>query len=550
MNSFKKLDKTTEQAVMSAIEKIIDNSRHDKDADLNKVAADVFKATDGMTPELIKRACEAYNKSKSVHTLQKRAADNRAEDFALIDSDLVINNVYGYHKKAAGAFTLNPPALQENMLVELHEGLKKVASDDDEKGFDIDGRAIERQIYRVGKDIEKKLERFHTKIAGHREASEDAMRRVCQIVRRLPSKQIQKVARLTVNRYGDDGVRFMKVVGALTENDFKLQKTAAAAIFPLEEPYTSVSIAIDEAKAHNHFGNMLAKAAGAAWDANKLAAKNAWVDALNATDTASGFLRGAGKVGQAATRKLLDPIAEAVKVPLRGALTMEKSFDDGTKVFSPELVNNLKSLQAKEMFFDVASDDFTKDYPIEDTIQAYNNVVGTMPDLVNERYTPWVKALVREQLVQGNVYDSAAIKQMQDIGKEVAKGRITDVDEAVRTLEQTKGSTAPGMTEAQVSALLGEGGDSGVQRSGGSDKGSIGLKEVEERRSRQSDARLKEEDRAEKARVAAAKEEQAKRKTQAEKDRDEANRKLKKRQATIASLMAQLAEARKGRGRA
>ncbi len=498
--SFTKLDKRTEQAVMSAIEKIIDNSRHAPDADLNKVAADVFKETDGLTPQLVRRACEAYNKSKSVHTLQKRASDDRAEEFPLIDSDQVISIVYGYHKKAAGAFTLTPPTVQENMLENLHEGLKKVASDEDEdQGVDIDGRAIERQIYRTHKDLEKKVERFHYKVAEHREKSENAMHRVCQIIRRLPNKQINKVARLTVNRYGKDGVRFMKVIGAFTDNEFPLQKTAAAAIFPLEEPYTSVSIAIDEARNHNHFNKMLNKVADVGLlegigEANRQTARAATVDTLNVPKQVGGFgqgaMKGLGAVGRTATRKLLDPLAAMAKAPVVGGLTMDKKYDDGSKVWSPELTNDLKALQAKQMFIDVASDDFTKDYPIEDTMQAYNNVVGAMPELLSDKYTPWVKALVREQLVQGNMADAATIKQLQDIGKEIKKGRTADIDEAVKQLEQTEGTSRPGMSEEQAKALLGEGGEAAPSGGGGGskDSGGVGLKEVEEKASKDEKA--------------------------------------------------------------
>lgn len=533
--SFNKLDKKTEQAVMSAIEKIIDNSRHAPDADLNKIAADVFKETDGLTPQLVRRACEAYNKSKSVHTLQKRAADNRAEEFPLIDSDQVINQVYGYHKKAAGDFTLNPPALQENMLERLHEGLKKVASDD-EKGFDIDSRAIERQIYRTHKDIEKQLERFHIKVASHREASENAMRRVCQIVRRLPKKQLNKVARLTINRYGEDGVRFMKIIGAFTDNEFPLQKTAAAAIFPLEEPYTSVTIAIDEARSHNHFGKMLEKVAEvglgqAIMDANRLSAKAATVDALNMPrqlgGTMQGALKGVGDIGRVATRKLLDPLATMAKAPVIGGLTMEKKFDDGSKIFDPSLTNDLKALQAKQMFIDVATDDFTKDYPIQDTMQAYNNVVGAMPELVNDKYTPWVKALVREQLVQGNVADAATIKQLQDIGKEIKKGRTADIDEAVKQLEQVAGTSRPGMSEEAATAIVGgapeSGGGGGGGKGGGKSEGGISYKDVEELAGKgeksESDRLKAEADAADKqasARLKDAKAEEAKRRTEAQ----------------------------------
>jgi hypothetical protein len=441
--SFKKLNKTTEQAVMSAIEKIIDDSRHMPDADLNKVAADVFKGTDGMTPELIRRACEAYNKSKSVHTLQKRAAEDRAEEFPLIDSDQVINKVYGYHQKAASStFELPAPTLQDNIL-KLHEGLKKVASESEET-VDLDSRAIDRQIYRSTKDIEKKVERFHIKVANYREISEQAMNRVCQIVRRLPKKQIQKVARLTVNRYGEDGVRFMKVVGAFTDNEFPLQKTAAAAIFPLEEPYTSITIAIDEARNHSHYSRMLEKVAGVAWDENKAAVSDAWKDTLSVRGSVAGGAKGVAEAAKVTTGKLLDPLMALAAAPVKGQLAKSDKVS-ADKVYDAETINELDRLDTQETFMEVAMDDFTKDYPIADTIQAFNNVASVVPGMVKPKYAPWMKALVREQLVQGNAYDSATVKQIQDIGKELTKGRKADIDAAVAQMSATGGKELPGL---------------------------------------------------------------------------------------------------------
>jgi hypothetical protein len=408
-----------------------------------------------MTPELVRRACEAYNKSKSVHTLQKRAADDRAEEFPLIDSDLVINQVYGYHQKAAMGFELNPPTLQDNLL-QLHEGLKKVAADDAETN-ELDDRAISRQIYRTRKDIEKQIERFHAKVASHRERSESAMHRVCQIIRRLPDRQIQKVARLTVNRYGDDGVRFMKIIGAFTENEFPLQKTAAAAIFPLEEPYTSVSIAIDEARTYSHYDKVLKKIAGPAWEANKQAAKDAWVNTLSAEGFVPGLVRGGGTALKTVSRRLLDPVVELAKAPVIEQLQKGKTMKRD-EVFGPELRNQLQQLQAQQSFIEVASDDFTKDYPIDDILQAYNNVVGTTPDMLDPKYTPWLKALVREQLVQGNVYDAATIRQIQEIGKDISKSKMSDVEELERKLKiEGPRKEVAGLSPTRAEAII-EGG--------------------------------------------------------------------------------------------
>lgn len=460
--SVKKLDKGLEQSVMSAIEQIIDNSKHMPDTDLNKIAADVFENFDGMTPQLVKRACEAFNKSKSIHTLSKRASEDRGEDFPLIDSQAVVNKIFGYHKKEASAnFEMPARTLQDNML-DMQQGMSKVASDWGHTVIEEDPRVLDRAIIRETEAVERGIAKVREKAFIHKQAGEDAIRRICQVVRRMHPKPMMKVARLAVNRYGDDGERLMKLVGAFTKTEFPLHKTAAAAIFPLEEPYTSLTIAIDEARAFKHFDSMLEKIAaiGDTWDTIKKNVSRGTEEAAAGAvlDTPGAVARAASTGIKGAASKLLDPVIDFAKSPVYQQLTKEVEVGkDGP--FDASLRNRLSQLRATQAFVDVAADDFAKDYPIDDTVQAYNNVVGAMPELLDPKYGPWLKSLVRQQLVQGNVYDSATIKDLQAIGKEIQKGRIQSIDEATKALESKQGKTLSGIEVG--------GGDSAPAPSGG-----------------------------------------------------------------------------------
>lgn len=421
--TFDKLDKTREQAVVTAIEKIIDRSRHEPDESLSKIAADVLGATDDMTPELARRACEAFNKSKSVFTLQKRASEDRAEEFELIDAEEVHRLMYGYHQKAASLLMM-PARSHSDNIPELREKLKKVALDASVAPEPISIGVLEREIHRTSIRLEHSVNKLRERVGMHKQASEDAIHRTCQVMRRLPRRQIKKIAHLVVNRYGDDGVRFIKMVGAFIEKELPIEKTAAAAIFPLREPFPSIAIAIDQARSFSQTKNMLTKTA-------------------DVGDVASGGYGGV-KSALSGVRRLLDPVVRFAKSPVYQQVTKEHNKEDD-EAFDATLRNQLQQLRATQSFVDVASDDFVKGYELDDTMQAFNNVVGTMPDLLDEKYGPWLKALVREQLVQGNVYDANTIKQLQEIGKEIAKGRITDVDMATKALEAGKGGTLPGL---------------------------------------------------------------------------------------------------------
>jgi hypothetical protein len=417
---FDKLDKTREQAVVTAIEKIIDRKRHEPGDSLNKIAADVLGEIDNMTPELARRACEAFNKSKSVYTLQKRATEDRAEDFELIDPEDVHKTMYGYHQKAASTLEM-PARTSKDNIPELREKLKKVAFETTSAPEPISIGVIEREIHRTSIRLERSVDRLRERVGMHKQASEDAIHRACQVMRRLHSKNLQKVARLAVNRYGDDGVRLVKLLGAYLDKDLPIEKTANAAILPLREPYTSIAIAIDEARSFQKTNTMLSKTAALA-------------------DVPAGAVRTTHK----SYKKLLDPVVDFATSPVYQELSKDVDAQSD-EAFDASLRNQLQQLRATQTFVDIASDDFVKDYEIDDTMQAYNNVVGAMPDLLDEKYTPWLKALVREQLVQGNVYDANTIKQLQEIGKEIQRGRITDVDMATKQLEAGKGRTIKGL---------------------------------------------------------------------------------------------------------
>jgi len=427
--TFDKLDKTREQAVVTAIEMIIDRSRHDTDRGLDKIAADVLGGMDSITPELARRACEAFNKSKSVYTLQKRASEARAEEFELIDADEVHRLMYGYHQKAASLLILPARSHRDN-IPELREKLQKVALDASEAPEPISIGCLEREIHRTSIRLERSVDKLRERVGMHKQASEDAIHRTCQVMRRLPRKQLKKVAHLVVNRYGDDGVRLVKLLGAYIEKELPIEKTAAAAIFPLREPFTSIAIAIDQARFFTKTNAMLKKTAGAA------------------DGVAEGYGAAKSAVGNS-VRKLLDPVIRFAKSPVYQQVTKEQNKEDDG-VFDASLRNQLQQLRATQSFVDIASDDFVKGYDLDETMQAFNNVVGTMPDLLDEKYGPWLKALVREQLVQGNVYDANTIKQLQDIGKEIKSGRITDVDLATKSLEAGKGGTLPGFQLAEA----------------------------------------------------------------------------------------------------
>ena len=100
-------DQKTELAKNALLECIEKTAGIEDKAELNKQAFDVLYKHLGDQPELLKRACEAYNHKKSLYKLESATDDTRGDSFAILDA----------------------PALYEKALNKKHtEDMTKVAS--------------------------------------------------------------------------------------------------------------------------------------------------------------------------------------------------------------------------------------------------------------------------------------------------------------------------------------------------------------------------------------------------------------------------------------
>ena len=100
-------DQKTELAKNALLECIEKTAGIEDKEELNKQAFDVLYKHLGDQPELLKRACEAYNHKKSLYKLESATDDTRGDSFAILDA----------------------PALYEKALNKKHtEDMTKVAS--------------------------------------------------------------------------------------------------------------------------------------------------------------------------------------------------------------------------------------------------------------------------------------------------------------------------------------------------------------------------------------------------------------------------------------
>ena len=451
-----KLNSEKERAVVRSIETIIDESRHRPAADLNKIAADVF-ATQNFTPELVKRACEAYNKSKSVYMLSKLSSQSRAEAFPLIDPADVITRLY--NPKTAEE-TLHIPTADFSMKVDFERvmtlGISKTAGELQAEVAPPAGNrewSADKQLHKSEQRLNHTLKNMESKCDMHKLASMDAMHKAIDSMEKMTPKQLAKAQHIIVNKYGDDGARFIKIASATLARPewpldrLDLRKTASAVVLPLEEPYTSIDVMVKEAREHVQIKNLLAKTSAELMEKTSGGIASLFREGANlGVGLSEGVASGLGKT--------LDPVVEFAKTPIYAEMTKEHKSPKYEEVMDPVLSNELKQIESTQSFVDVASDDFVKNYPIQDITEAYNNTVSTMPELQNPKYKPWLKSLVKQQLVQGNVFDQETINQYMTMKAGLSRSDKERADAHRGLMESLKKEPAPGMSESMAAHLL------------------------------------------------------------------------------------------------
>lgn len=505
-----------EKRILRGIEKAIAYTRSGSSPDeaLTKVAVEY-----NFTPEIIKRSCEAFNKSKTVFYLEKQSAATRAESFPLADANKVIDHIYGHEKQAAsilprGDFT----------SMDLVQELRKTASEEEKASvkdeFDPalpgsegkDTRKTEAQPTAVDtkedksqnprgykspsgsqyfftdnpesqalwekikndpyKDYSNELEaaankdHITKKAAGNlmeqrkdqtarlamldkfahakgeygvaKEAAQQAIFKAAAQFGSMPVKDMQKAARLVVNRFGDEGAKLIHVIEAKLRKDIPFQKTASLAIFPPEEPYISVTQAMEAATRYRKAMDSLHKVADESRDFffSKSAAPAGWLG------------RGIGGVlgaGSGATVEGLTGVTQQARDQMMTWLDIAaksgKDRDVVNKFMTPDFLNNLRSIDAQQSWVAAAADPFVKNYPIEDITNAYNSVIAVDPSMEEPRNRPFMLTMVKKLLAQKNVFDPADIAQMSQIAKNRAEAAKSTADMQDRKMRDLVGST-------------------------------------------------------------------------------------------------------------
>ena len=410
------MDSPKEQRIMNDLLAVVDRTRAGADP---TEAMSKMAEMRGHTPQIIERMCEAYNKAKSVHMLQKSASSTRAEAFPLINSRDVIQNVFGQGlEKAAAEFRSVPNLLKVDFATRTQAVMEKQAAERmagpmekeaDEKGCEpeenfnlVYDRLKKREIREKGA-----MEKAASDIRQERIRIERTVTDLAEALRPSTNKQLNKIAQKIYNKYGQKGDQLLAVVYAkLNKEKPGFEKTAKTVIFPLAEPFISVTRAME---GYKHYSDLTS--------AQKKIEKTAGL---------AHILAAAG----------LPTLSEAAMEATRRDSLEEQG---GTNIMGASLKNRLKKLEAIDAFYDMyTSDDYLRDQPVNDVIKSFNTVTRMMPSLMkDDAKKVYIGPMVKKLIAEGGRLDPTEMGRMASLEQELAKGEkfkqeTMDAEEARR----------------------------------------------------------------------------------------------------------------------
>lgn len=341
---------------------------------------------DKLTPIMIQRAAEAFNKSKSVdHFIKTAAGDDRAKPFPLADPGAVITQVYTPQQKVAhqtalpkGDFTtvnMDPVKAIEKVAsaaesIQVTKLLKHSADNMIEKHASL--------CTRFSMQLDEKL--GITKLAFNR-----AIEKACEEIQTVPENELHKIAQLVTNGYHKDSdklaSKMLAVIGKMTRREFPtVEKTANAAVFPNRQPYIAL----------NHV-----KEAAFAYDADL---------------KARTILQKEADIG----KQLYE---EYIKSRQIGG-PEQQSTDVLMDIVDPEIINNLNKQKARTRLMELMlHDEDIKNYDVDSVLKAYQNTVGSVPKAV-ERPTV-LKNLMLKNIESGGRKDIFELGQEAKLDKDI-----------------------------------------------------------------------------------------------------------------------------------
>ena len=362
----------------------------------------------------------AFNKSKAVHVLGA-SHDKSAAEFELADAESITKKMFGTTEaKPVEKVACVIPTHQMSGVDLVQNFVEKTAA---AKLRIIADPSPASQITVMTKFayMQDKIENsLRQDVSFNKILFQDALDKVAEEMRPMSEKQFRKTAQLMVNSYPKHATSFVKLLSSKAGRTLDgMQKTAHAAVFPLREPYISVT------EMFNH--------------AEKLA---------DAQNTLMKFQKSAGY------NIAKDFISDLAATSVSGALGSPKAggkikglFDSGQKknlddTLDPNFFNQLKEVDARRNFFDLTLyDPFLNKYEISDLASSFNDVSMMYPEVIKNK--AMLRRLMLENLERGGIGDSVDASNIAKIRETNLKSDKVRQEEAASLMAKVSPEQEP-----------------------------------------------------------------------------------------------------------
>jgi len=325
----------------------------------------------------------AFNKSKAVHVLGA-SHDKSAAEFELADAALITQKMFGPTKvepveKVACVVPTQKMSSVDLMqtFVEKTAAVKKRAAANPSPASQL---TVMHKFACMQDKIENSLKQS---VSFNKIKFQDSLDKVAEEMRPMSEKQFRKTAQLMVNSYPKHSTSFIKLLSNKVNRPLTgMQKTAHAAVFPLQEPYISVTEMFN-------YAEKLADAQNALMKFQKAASYNIAKDFISdlAATSVSGAI-GSPKAGG----KIKGLVDSGQKKNLDSAL-------------DPNFFNQLKEVDARRNFFDLTLyDPYLNKYEISELANSFNDVSMLYPEVIKNK--AMLRRLMLENLERGGIGDS------------------------------------------------------------------------------------------------------------------------------------------------
>ena len=332
-------------------------------------------------PQMIKRACQAYNSAKSIHKLSTADDSNRGDDFSILDPNAMCKramdeSIVTNLKKAASACGIRTVSFSKDpekpmaKAASAHNALRKEAAKQPQKPigeFQLKG-LVREALDGYASTIRKFASAGNVCARTFEYAKKEFIRKMASV----HSEERKKAAELLCAYYGDAG---KSLVVAYNEAE-PLNKVAS---YSTKKYKGSVSLPNTE----------LYKAASACIHASDELIKSENRSMLM-LDTALSFIKGvlpdnglskqaAGVVTPVSAAAAALGVGSVKEIPELMGLDDPSEDKIRAKIYDTEVLNLLKEHSVRRAFMDMLLDQSIQKYPLDKVLAAYNASLKETP---------------------------------------------------------------------------------------------------------------------------------------------------------------------------